>query len=252
MRSIVTVGRYALIEARRSGVGWIALGCIATATGAAAFAGQLAITEARELQAAIAGALLRICAAFLVASHVAACAAREASDRALEFALTLPLSRAEYYLGKLAGFATGAVMLAVLFALPLLLWAQPTAVAAWCVSLAFEAALVAAIALFFSMRLAHVVPALGATAAFYLLGRSVSAMQAIAAGPFDAERVHALGDAVEVLALLLPRLERATRTEWLVYAVPAPEAWLVALGGLASYFALAAAAGLFDFHRRNL
>ena len=252
MQPVLTLARYVLLEARRSGLGWLAVGCILIAIGAAALAAQLAITETRELQAATAGALLRMCAAFLIASHVVASTAREASDRGLEFALTLPISRSQYYLGKLAGFASCAALVATLFAFPMLCWSRPAAVAAWWISLAAEGALLAAVALFFSTALAQVVPALVATAAFYLLGRSVSAMQAIAAGPFGGDRESTLASAVDLLGLLLPRLDRATRTEWLVYEAPAREDWLIALAGLAIYFMVAAAAGLFDLSRRNL
>jgi hypothetical protein len=69
------------------------------------------------------------------------------------------------------------------FGLPMLLWAPPAAVTCWAISLACELALVAAAALFFAMTLAQLVPALASTIALYLLARSITAMQAIAAGP---------------------------------------------------------------------
>jgi len=50
---------------------------------------------------------------------------------------------------------------------------------------------------------------------------------------------------------VLPRVDGATRTEWLVYDTPAPGAYAAALGGLALYALLLVAAGLFDFHRRD-
>ena len=247
-----TVARYVLVEARRSGLPWLALGCILTALGAAAFAAQVAITETRELQAATAGAVLRVCAAFLVATNVVASVARERGDRGLEFALTLPVSRAQYYLGKLAGFATCAALVATSFAVPMLLWSELASIAAWSFSLAAEGALLAAIALFFSTTLGHEAAALGATAAYYLLGRSLSAMQAIAAGPFDGSRENPLGGAIEIVALLFPRLDQATRTEWLVYGGTTRDDWWIGPSGLGLYWMVAAAAGLFDFSRRNL
>src|SRR5260221_295896 len=83
--------------------------------------------------------------------------------------------------------------------------------------LACELALVAAAALFFAMTLASLVPALAATAALYLLARSMSAMQAIATGPLaEKSFAHELArHAVDAVALLLPALDRVTRTEWL-------------------------------------
>ena len=245
MRPTLTVARYVVVEGLRSGLSGLALASIVACAAVAAFASQIAITETRELQAAIAGSLLRLCAAFLIASHVVTSVAREANDRGLELALTLPLSRGQYYLGKLAGFAACGLLLASAFSLPMLVWAEPAAVAAWGVSLALETALLAAMALFFSIVVAQVVPVLAATAGLYVLGRSLSSMQAIADGA-------TFGNAVDGLALLLPRLDRATRTEWLLYGAPSAADWLAALAGLAIHLAVAAAAGLFDFSRRNV
>jgi len=56
----------------------------------------------------------------------------------------------------------------------------------------------------------------------------------------------------EEVALLLPRLDAATRSEWLLYAPPGPGEYAVAVGALVLYAGLLCAAGLFDFHRRNL
>jgi len=54
------------------------------------------------------------------------------------------------------------------------------------------------------------------------------------------------------VALLLPRLDAATRADWLLYGSPGPAEFGAALGPLLLYSGLLAAAGLFDFHRRNL
>lgn len=246
--------RSAALEARRSGLPWLALGLIAAALGLAAFLSQVAVTESRELQAAFAAALLRGGAAFLLAAHVAASVVREANDKVLELALALPLSRSRFWLGKLAGYATVGVALAAACALPLLLWAAPAAVAAWGASLALELVLLAAASLFFAGTLASVVPAIAATAGLYLLARAIAAIQLLARGPLaedSALQVLARG-AVDAVALLLPRLEAVTRSEWLLYGAPAAHELAAAAGSLLAYTALLAAAGLFDFHRRNL
>jgi len=252
MQPIAVLARFTLLEALRSGLPAIALACIATSVGLATFLAQVALTETRELQAAAAAALLRASAAFLVAIHVVSSVAREASDRGLEHALTLPISRATYYSGKLTGFVCCAMLLATAFAAPLLLWSTPAALASWWVSLAAEAALVAAMALFFSMALPGTVSAIAATAGLYLLGRSISAIEAIAAGPLVDSGESGLSGIVAALAYLVPRLDAATRTEWLLYGLPAPIDLLAALAGSAVYCALLCTAGLFDFSRRDL
>ncbi len=246
--------RLVLLEARRSGLPWLAAGAVAAGLAAAAFLSQVALTEGRELQASVLAAWLRACAVFLVTAQVASSTLREINDKGLELMLSLPLARSTQYLGRLAGFAACGAVLALLFSVPLMAWADPRAVALWGVSLAFEATLVAAATLFFSMTLAQLVPAIAASVGFYLLARSMAAIQAISAGPL-AEATWAGGlarGAVDLVALLLPRLDSVTSTAWLLYGVPAAPQYAAALAGIALYALLLAAAGLFDFYRRNL
>jgi len=249
-----TLSRLALIEARRSGLPWLLIAGAAAALGLAGFLSQVALTESLQLQTAIAAALLRACAVFIVAIHVATSTVREFDDKGLELVLSLPLSRTAYYLGRLAGFVLVAIAVATALALPLFVWSAPGAVALWWLSLAAEAALIAAAALFFSMALAQLVPAIASVAGFYLLARAIGSIQAMASAPL-AEPTLAQDLArrgLEGIALVLPRLDAVTRTEWLLYGTPPAGEFGAALLGLALYALLLVAAGLFDFHRRNL
>ena len=247
------LARLVLLDARRGGLPWLALAGLALALLLAGFLSQVALTETRSLQLAVLAALLRAVAVFLVAVQVSASMVREMNDKGLELMLSLPLRRSSQYLGRLAGFALLAAALAIVFAAPLLIWASPGAVALWAVSLALEGTLVAAAALFFALTLAQPVAAIATTAGLYLLARSMAAIQAIAAGalvePSLANQAARLS--VDGVALLLPRLDAVTRSEWLIYGLPDAGAFLAALGGLALYIALLAAAGLFDFYRRS-
>src|ERR1043166_4547400 len=85
--------RLVLLEARRGALPWLALTAGALSLGLAAFLSQVALTESRSLQAAIVAAVLRVCAVFLVAAHVAASVLREIDDKGLELMLSLPLAR---------------------------------------------------------------------------------------------------------------------------------------------------------------
>lgn len=254
MPAAAILARFVLLEARRSGLPWLVAASLLAALGGAAFVSQVALTESIALQAALSAALLRACAVFLVALHVAASTVRELDDKGLELMLTLPVSRVSQYTGRLAGYVGLGVVISACFALPLFLWAPPAAVLLWAASLALETTLVAAAALFFSMALAQWAPAFAATAGLYLLARAMGAVQSIAASPLaEPTLAHRLAQwSIDAVALLLPRLDAATRTEWLVYGAPSASAYAVALGGLALYALLLVAAGLFDFYRRNL
>jgi len=247
------LARLVLLEARRGGLPWLAAGSLALALGLGAFLSQVALTESLALQTAIVAALLRACAVFLIAAQVASSLLREINDKGLELMLSLPLPRATHYLGRLAGFAGCGLALAAAFSLVLLLWVPPGAVALWGLSLACETALVAAAALFFSMALAQLVPAMAATAGFYLLARSMTAIQAMASGPAaDSSFASQLArTVVDAIALLLPRLDSVTRTEWLLYGPPSMGDYATGLFQIGIYGILLVAAGLFDFHRRN-
>ena len=246
------LARSVLLEARRGGLPWLAAAVILVAAALAVFVSQVALTEGAALQAALLAAVLRACAVFLIAAQVASSTLREINDKGLELMLSLPLSRSTHYLGRLAGFVACGVAMSVAFALLLLLWAPPAAAAAWGLSLAVELALVAAAALFFAMTLSSVVAALAATAGFYLLARAMPGIQSIATRPLAEESWAGwlARQAVDVIALVLPRLDAATRSEWLLYGVDMRDyGW--ALAALAIYAALLAAAGLVDFHRRS-
>jgi hypothetical protein len=247
------LARLVLIEARRGALPWLAGAAVVASLALAAFLSQVALTDSRALQLALVAALLRACAVFLVAVHVATSLLREMNDKGLEMLLSLPLARSTQYLGRLAGFAACGAILALAFSLPLLLWAAPQAVALWALSLALECLLVAAATLFFAVSLGQVVAAVSATMGFYVLARSIAAVQALAASPLaEAATAHeAARWAVDAVALLLPRLDGVTRTDWLLYATPEPHAYLQGLAGLLIYAGLLAAAGLFDFHREN-
>lgn len=252
--STFTVAWYVLVEARRSGLPWLAAACALAALGFSGFLSQVAITEGAALQAAASAALLRGCAVFLIAAHVVASVVREANDKGLELALALPISRSAWYLGKLIGFACAGTLIAGLFALPLLAWAAPADLIAWCLALAAETALVAAAALFFASALGQTVAAIAATAGLYLLARAISTIQAIAGGPLAGDSLagQAARWLVDALALLLPRLDGVARGDWLLYGAPPAAELAQALSGLAIYILLLAAAGLFDINRRNL
>lgn len=252
-RSTATIAQYVLLESLRSGLPWLAAACALAAFGLAGFLSQVAITEGVALQASAAAALLRVGAIFLIVTHVVTSIAREADDKGVELALALPLSRHAWYLGKLLGFVGVGVLLAATFALPLLLWATPSSVATWGLSLGAEAALAAGLALFFASSLAHPAAAIAAAIGFYLLARVIPAVQAIAAGPLagDGSGAGAARWVIDGLALLLPRLDVLTRGDWLLYGAPPTSELLSALLGLTIYLLLLVAAGLFDLNRRN-
>jgi ABC-type Na+ efflux pump permease subunit len=246
------LARSIFLEARRGGLPWLAAAAIVAAAALALFVSHVALTESAALQASLLAAVLRACAVFLVAAQVASSTLREINDKGLELMLSLPVSRSTHYLGRLAGFIACGFAISIAFALALLPFAPAAATALWGFSLALELALVAAAALFFAMTLSNLVAAIAATAGLYLLARAMPAIQSIAAKPLAEESSAGwlARQAVDGIALVLPRLDVATRTDWLLYELPTRGSYAGALAALVLYTLLLSAAGLVDFHRR--
>ena len=254
-RAALTLARFVLLEARRTRLPLIVLCALATAIGLAGFLSQLALTESASLQAGVLAAFFRATGIFVCASFVVTSMVRESNDKGTELLLSLPISRIAYYAGKLLGFGVCGVLVAGIFSIVMLVWSPVLAVIAWFASLSLEIWMMVAVSLFFVVTLGDVVPALAASAGVYLLGRTVAAIQSISASPIGAEDdvMHRIaGWVIDALALALPPLDRATQTNWLLYAPPSAGELLNVAASLIVYGGLVTAAGLFDFHRRNL
>ena len=111
MRPVLILGRFVILEARRTGLPTL-FACIAvTGFGLAGFLSQLALTESSALQASVLGAFFRLSSVFLISAFVISSMVRESNDKGLELLLSLPISRTQYFLGKLSGFVVcGAAM----------------------------------------------------------------------------------------------------------------------------------------------
>lgn len=250
----LTIARYTLLEALRNRLLWLLLLAAAGAVAVSGFLHELALTESRQLQAAVLGAVLRLTAVFLVATFVITSMAREASDKGLELLLALPMPRAVYLAGKLAGFGALAVLPAVLFGTLGLCVAPPAQAALWAFSLLCECWIVAAFSVLCMLTLSQVLPALSTALGFYLLARMIGALQLLGHGGSGANGTgqQALNAGIDLLALLLPHLDRFTRSDWLVYHSGSGAEALGVAAQTAIYVALLAAAALFDLHRKDL
>jgi ABC-type transport system involved in multi-copper enzyme maturation permease subunit len=253
IRVIGPIARATLLEASRSRMLWLVAVLVILSLGLAGFLQQVAIIEAREIQGAVLAAVLRACAAFLTAAFVAMSIVREFNDKVFELMLAQPWPRGVYLLGKFVGFSTAAVALSILVSLPLIPFVPLERLAPWTLSLACELVILAAMSLFCVITLTHIVPALATVLGFYVLARSIAAIQVISAG---AESSTAWTDRiadwiVQAIALVLPRFDLMTRSDWLVGAAPGLGTLAAVVGQAAVYTLLLIAAAQFDLHRQN-
>jgi hypothetical protein len=254
MRAIATIARYTLLEALRNRLLWVLAALALGAAGVSGFLHELALTESRELQAALLAATLRLASVFLIASFVVTSLVREAQDKGQELLLAMALPRAAYPLGKLAGFCALAVLPATLFGALALTLAPPAQAALWAMSLLCELWIVAAFGLLCALTMAHAVPALAATLSFYLLARAIASLQLLGAHPMRPQELSQRGfqAGVDAIAALLPRLDQFTQTDWLVYHSGGWTSLAAIVWQAAIYVALLCAAALFDFYRKAI
>ncbi len=252
-QNLLTIAYYTLLEAARNRLLYLVALILAVALAFALFLKQVAITESSDIQTAFLAALLRLSAVFVAATFVIVSQVREANDKVMDLLLTRDLSRAEYFFGKLLGYLAAALLLALLFTLPLCFFAPVNRALAWGLSLFLELTIISALSLFCVMTFNQVVGALVAVAGFYALARSMAALQLIGASRLGEGNgfIDKIANYVlDAIAFFLPRLDLFTQTGWLLGAGTAINAsWLVAQSVI--YVALLSQAAMFDLKRKN-
>jgi len=254
LQPVTIIARYTALEALRTRYIWLVVALCLAGLGISQFVGSLAITETQASQAAITAALSRLAAVLLLILFVTTSVHRDFSDKSVELMLSLPLPRAGLYVGKLAGYALVAVFTALPLTLLMLLLAPFGASLAWGISLLLELLLVCAMSLLFAFAFSQATAAVAVTLLFYLLGRSIAAMQLMAHAPMhDSGELSArfMTGVVDVMAYLLPDLDRFAPGHWLVYPDTLVGQLQPLLVQTLIYLGLLAGVALFDLYRKN-
>ncbi len=252
LHNCLSITRFTWVEMSRLKVWHFAVLLILIACAVAEFGAALAVTESAQHRSTFYAAGMRLGAVFVVALIVCVGVLREFDDKGVAAVLSRPVSRSDWFCGRLCGYASVAVCFAVLVSLPLIAQ-QPLAALAWTGSLALELALVTAASLAFTITVRQVPAALCAVAGFYLLARGIAGFALMASGPtvdHGAASARLIAGFVELLAHVLPALDRYTQTAWLTTPPTISELGFLVVQTLV-YVALLAAVGLFDLQRRN-
>jgi Cu-processing system permease protein len=251
---VLTISRFTIIESLRNRLLLLSLLVIGISFALVEFIGDLAITEHRETQVAILAALLRMSAVLIITLFVVSSTVRELHDKTLEMILAMPIRRGSYYLGKLLGYFYIAALVSVLFAVLLLLYANPEQIVIWTISLFFELVLVVALSLVMLFTFNQVPSALTGVFIMYGASRIVSSIFLMSEYPIMAHTSMAqkfMDGFIELLTWLLPDLHRFTQTEWLVYNTAEWSALLPLFGQTIIYLLFLSFIALFDFYRKN-
>lgn len=255
LHSLSTIARYTAIEALHTRFGWLLGAVILIGFSFVQFVAQLAITETREVQAALLASSLRLTAVFLIALFVINGITREFNDKVVDLMFSMPVPRAGYYIGKLAGFFLLSVLCVIPVGMLMALFTTPDAALQWSLSLNLELLIVCAASLLFAFAFGQVTPAFSAFAAFYLISRSIGAIQLMAHGPLaDHGSISQalMTRLIDGIAYLLPDLDLFTRTDWVVYPSLDWADLLPIAAQTLIYAVLLTGVALFDLYRRDL
>ena len=218
-QKLVTIARYTFVEALRNRLFLLAVIGLVCLFGIAEFAGELAITETRQIQAALVAGVTRwflviTCTLFVITSMV-----REANDKGLELMLSLPLSRASYYFGKYCGFMLLVLVIIALSAPLVLLYSSIDTLSGWLFSLLCELAIIIAASMLCLFTFSNITVAFVATLSFYVLSRTIAAIQLLSITPIlesDSFSQQFMNQIVNAIAWILPDLDAFTRSDWLI------------------------------------
>lgn len=248
------IARYSLLEAVRSHIFLLVVPGVIILFGISQFVGELAVTESRGIQAAITAYIIRVLAVIITCLFIVLSCLREFNEKTVDIIFALPVPRYVYYLGKLFGFLGLVFIVAVLFSLPLFLYADMMPVAYWSISLVCELFIMTSLSLLFLLTLGNATVTLSLVFAFYVLSRTINTIQLIAASPVieaTSFSQHLISGIIDVIAFLLPDFSRFAQTEWLMTgSVDINEIIFVFLQTTV-YVVLLSAAALFDLYRKE-
>ncbi len=248
----LSIMRFTWLEMSRLKVWHFALLIILIGCAVAEFGAALAVTESAAHRSAFYAAGMRLGAVFVVALIVCVSVLREFDDKGVEAVLSRPVSRGDWYCGRFFGYAGMSIGFAALVAVPLVVQ-QAASALPWACSLALELVLVTAATLAFTITVRQVPAALCAVAGFYVLARGITGFGLMATGPtvdLSATSARVMAGFIDILAHVLPALDRYTQTAWLTTPPPPGELGFLVVQTVV-YAALLGAVGLFDLHRRN-
>lgn len=212
---------YILTAAARDKLILTLLLMIATGAGVAIFLGSSAVTEKDSFALVLGASGLRFLNVFGIVLFACFYVRRSFETKEVEFLLSRPISRLTFLFSHAAAFMLLALVIAVLIAGAVFFLGRPNpgGLFAWALSIAAEGMIMANVSLFFSMVLASAAGAALATFGFYILSRLIGTLIGIASVAPDNAIFAVLNKIMDLVSIVIPRLDIMGQTGWLVYGV---------------------------------
>lgn len=146
---------------------------------------------------------------------------RSFETKEVEFLLSRPISRMTFLFSHAFSFLLLALLVSAVVSAAVYFLGNPHfgGWVVWSSSIAVENVLMTMVALFFSMVLSSASGAALAALGFYVLCRLVGILIGIAAQPAENITFSVLNNLMDIISIILPRLDMMGQTSWLVYGV---------------------------------
>lgn len=245
--------RYVLTAAIRDRVVLSVFLLMAVGASLAVFMGSSAVTESDQFAVVFAAGGLRFAGAVGLVLFIVFHLRRSFETRDIDFLLSRPVSRPAFVFSHMAAFLLLALLVALCVSLSVA-FVAPQAVGAghllWAASLFAEYAIMAAAATFFAMMLPGAAVAAMAVFGFYVLARMIGQILGTLEDGLGVPAFETLSRVMDVIALVVPRLDLMAQTTWLVYDMHSVGYGFVVVQGVL-FTVLLTAATLVDLSRRQ-
>lgn len=194
---------------------------IAAGAGLGVFLGSAAVTEQESFSTVFGAGGLRFLGITGVVLFVCFYMRRAFDSKEVEFMLSRPISRLSYLFSHAFAFIVLSTVIAVAITLVLMLTGKPNpqGLLFWGISVIGEYAVIAVGALFFSIVLSSAAGSALATLGLYALSRMIGILLGITHQPPENIVFAVLNNVVELVSVVIPRLDLMGQTSWLVYGV---------------------------------
>ena len=231
-----TLVKYVLTAALRDRLVLTLFMMILAGAGMSSFLGQTGMTEKNAFSIVFGSAGLRFLSVLGVVLFCSFYVRRSFETKEVEFLLARPLSRQQFIISHAAAFYVMCLCLTALVTVAILfLGRSDTAgLVLWSGSLAVETMIMASVSLFFAMVLSSASGSALASIGFYALSRVVGTLLVIASVPSGSFVFEVINNLMNVISLIIPRLDLMCQSSWLVYGVDGSSG-LSYLNGAGSY-----------------
>ncbi len=250
--------KYVLLAAFRDRMLWGVVAISLLGACLSLFSGSAAIIEQDQFVISYMAGGIRILSLMGLVLFVVFYIRRSFDARDVEFLLTRPISRVSFVLSHVVAFSILSIMSAGFLALLLFFVVQgknvPEGMMLWAFGVMFEYIIVSNTAFFFSMVLGSPVTAGLSTLGFYVLSRMMGGLLAISdqvGNSAHAGVYKGLSHVMDVVSVIIPRLDLMAQTSWLIYGDAKISDWgFILLQGVV-FLSLVVGATIIDLKRKQ-